>query len=183
MRIIRKIILWIKHRTINKYHIVNTRLKPGYHDYDTRLLHSSFSLLEEYVEEIGGIKGIESKIDNLYKYWEADSDDVKFDYRASIDVYKEIKRLYIWWTQTYVEYDDRDPYLLNFDTLYPKEYYPNGMGDIITSVYKEPIQIPDELKKFKHDIISQSHAYVDFVNKEINKNLHCLIDIKDNLWN
>ena len=41
----------LRHRTIDRYNIVHiTSLKPGYYDTDTRLLHSMFDLLVQFVE-------------------------------------------------------------------------------------------------------------------------------------
>lgn len=41
---------WIMYRTTERYHIVDTKLEPGYYDADTLMLHSMFSLLVDYVE-------------------------------------------------------------------------------------------------------------------------------------
>ena len=44
-------IAWsIRYRTVRKYHLVNTKLNPGYHEIDTRMLHANFELLVDYVE-------------------------------------------------------------------------------------------------------------------------------------
>lgn len=40
----------IRYRTIRKYHLINTKLDPGYHDIDTRMIHGNFELLVDYVE-------------------------------------------------------------------------------------------------------------------------------------
>ncbi len=40
----------IRYRTVRKYHLVNTKLNPGYHEIDTRMLHANFELLVDYVE-------------------------------------------------------------------------------------------------------------------------------------
>ena len=40
----------IKYRTRNRYHIIHTGLKPGYADYDTRMIHGMFNMLVEFVE-------------------------------------------------------------------------------------------------------------------------------------
>ena len=45
------IIRFISYRTFQKYHIVNTGLKPGYRDTDTILEQALFSLLKKFVEE------------------------------------------------------------------------------------------------------------------------------------
>jgi hypothetical protein len=40
----------IRYRTVRKYHLVDTKLNPGYHEIDTRILHANFELLVDYVE-------------------------------------------------------------------------------------------------------------------------------------
>lgn len=41
---------FIAFRTYDKYHIINTRLSPGYHDKPEQIFHGIFSLLVDYVE-------------------------------------------------------------------------------------------------------------------------------------
>ena len=41
---------WIRCRFFDKYHMLNTGLKPGYADCDTRMLHGMFNLLVDYIE-------------------------------------------------------------------------------------------------------------------------------------
>lgn len=41
---------WVRHRTTDKYHQVDTGLSPGYYDADTRLLHGVFSILKDFIE-------------------------------------------------------------------------------------------------------------------------------------
>lgn len=43
-------VYWVRHRTTDRYHVVNTGLRPGWHDFDQRLLFTSFSLLVDYIE-------------------------------------------------------------------------------------------------------------------------------------
>lgn len=45
-----KIADWIRYRTLDRYHILDTGLKPGYYDADTKMLHVNFNLLKEFVE-------------------------------------------------------------------------------------------------------------------------------------
>lgn len=40
----------IRVRVFDRYHVIHTRLKPGYHDCDERMLHGMFNLLVDYVE-------------------------------------------------------------------------------------------------------------------------------------
>jgi hypothetical protein len=41
---------WIRYRIFDKYHMINTGLKPNYYDCDTRLLNGMFNLLVDFVE-------------------------------------------------------------------------------------------------------------------------------------
>lgn len=41
---------WIRYRTYDRYHIVDTGLKPGYHEIDTLMLHSNFNMLKDFIE-------------------------------------------------------------------------------------------------------------------------------------
>lgn len=41
---------WVRYRTYDRYHIVNTGLEPRYYERDTLMLHVNFSLLVDYVE-------------------------------------------------------------------------------------------------------------------------------------
>ncbi len=43
-------IWWCKYRTTHRYHVINTRLKPGYYETDDLILHSVFVLLQNFVE-------------------------------------------------------------------------------------------------------------------------------------
>jgi len=52
-RRIRDAVWWVRYRVDpgHKYHLINTRLEPGYYDIDVLMLHGMFSLLRRYVEE------------------------------------------------------------------------------------------------------------------------------------
>jgi hypothetical protein len=41
---------WIRFRTHDKYHIINTGLSPDYYDIRTIMLHGNFNLLKDFVE-------------------------------------------------------------------------------------------------------------------------------------
>lgn len=72
---------WILYRTFKRYNVVKIKsLKPGWWDFDTRLLHSSFDLLVEFVE----------KGKSLERYmWDQDQEHITAE--------KEIRDLYDWW--------------------------------------------------------------------------------------
>ncbi len=41
---------WIRYRTYDKYHVIDTGLKPGYYSIDWQMLHVNFNILKEFVE-------------------------------------------------------------------------------------------------------------------------------------
>lgn len=49
---------WVRYRTFDKYHVVDTKLSPQYYDVDTLMIHSCFSLLERFVDEEKGLETI-----------------------------------------------------------------------------------------------------------------------------
>ncbi len=42
---------WIRYRTYNRYHILDSGLPPDYYEKDTLLLHTSFNVLKDFVEK------------------------------------------------------------------------------------------------------------------------------------
>lgn len=41
---------WIRYRTYDKYHVINTGLTPGYYEIDRLMLHGNFNMLKDFVE-------------------------------------------------------------------------------------------------------------------------------------
>lgn len=41
---------WVRHRTVDKYHVIYTGLRPGYCDKDRQMLYGMFNLLVDFVE-------------------------------------------------------------------------------------------------------------------------------------
>lgn len=120
---------WIIYRTLDKNHIVNTGLEPGYYDVDERMLNSCFSLLKDYVETELAYRNWrasnEYKVDFFRNYvplfrflkpfrsvhhglehltWEAGLDDPSLPInqqspQQAINA-REVRILYLWWTNT-----------------------------------------------------------------------------------
>lgn len=71
---------WVRHRTIEKYHIIDTGLPPGYNDKPEIMLSVNFNLLVDYVEkELVAVEidwshspeyiKVENEIIYLYNWW------------------------------------------------------------------------------------------------------------------
>lgn len=41
---------WVRYRTYDKHHVVNTGLRPDYHSVSKIILHSNFNILKDFVE-------------------------------------------------------------------------------------------------------------------------------------
>ena len=62
---------YVRSRFFDKYHLVNTGLKPGgYYEVDTRLIHSAFNLLVDYIEvECAHMNSLSNKEKKKSKPW------------------------------------------------------------------------------------------------------------------
>lgn len=117
---------YIRNRFFRKYYLVDTKLPKGnYYDSDTLLLHSMFSILEDYVEiELSALyyfchenekkpnwfirKFTRYKTNKGLDYLDLiinDPDTPRQQLKDSI----EIKKLYIWWKQ--IRPNRPDPYV------------------------------------------------------------------------
>lgn len=41
---------WVRYRTYDRYHVIDTGLTPDYYSVDTQMLHVNFNILKEFVE-------------------------------------------------------------------------------------------------------------------------------------
>lgn len=120
---------WVLHRTVRRFHVVDTGLEPGYYDKDTLILHGAFSILVDYVEqEVAWMEVIFDKeamkkelgwryyLPRLFRPeyrnreaglkhldWEAtlDSEDLHPNEQSPDQAKRarELKALYLWWTE------------------------------------------------------------------------------------
>ena len=200
----------IRHRTINRYNIVKLG-EPGYYEPHIKLLYAPFAVLKDYIEnftfrdwrrgeenhpEYKGIKAIEEKINNVYTSWEEDKttgwgdreSENRYYYQAEIDALKEAIRLYIWWTETFPTIDDRNPYHVHFDEMYPTDY-PSWGQRLIKNLENEEghivlsdENIPVELKELRNKYFKESMAYETSSEEEITNNLISLMKIRNKLY-
>lgn len=120
---------WIRYRTYDKYHVIDTGLKPRYYDTDTRMVHGLFQLVKDFVE-------VELAIQyNLFEKKKMKRDPEAglkhLDWAISLGAEsptqsehsKEIKEIYLWIVNVYEHrkdvYDEFFPH--NFRKLTQKE--------------------------------------------------------------
>lgn len=106
--------LWwgLRHRTIDKYHVIPTGLKPGYYDKDIQMLHANFQLLVNFVEvECAALRqalnGVIFEIPNPREGVARLQEEVKFGGKQGEDA-QEALVLYWWWTEIRPRRDEND---------------------------------------------------------------------------
>jgi hypothetical protein len=115
---------YIRNRYFDKLHYLHTGLKPGeYYDLDHRILHGLFNELVIYVEtECAWTYGKPEQVKHLYKFKNGSCKQAGLDYlnwgikdkhKGKLTNFakscKEIKRLYLWWTEKRPQ--RKNPYL------------------------------------------------------------------------
>ena len=105
-------IWWIKYRIIpkHKYHVIYTKLSPGYHDPSARILSAVFGELEDWANRdyhtdgyivsgrIAIPKAIVGDVANVsYDTGEpATEDDIEY-YLMKKDTFDDLREVYLWW--------------------------------------------------------------------------------------
>ncbi len=143
---------YILYRTTKKYHVVKTDLEPGYHDLDTRLIHSAFSLLVNFVEKEKGLERID---------WSWTDEHRRVE--------KEIIDLYTWWKCS------RSCREEIFDSYHRPEKEPSFRQMMLFNLDNEETR---EYYNYLDKLVNQEEKWF----KEDTENLKRLIDIRSHLW-
>lgn len=118
---------WVRHRTINRYHILDLKIEPGWADLDYILRHAMFRCLELYVEqERDGPEAFQKRIDEIKSCrgctW-PDEEGEEGSCKPCISSQRKEQQaldLYIWWQQHKTKEDGYvDPHL--HSELYAEE--------------------------------------------------------------
>lgn len=118
---------WIRYRTINRYHVIDTGLAPGYYEISDKVLHGPFNLLKNFVEkeqawasQCWSSTNKLTRIETLPFYYEffyckPEIGIAHFNWAATLDDptlppgdrseeqaknAREVLALYTWWTET-----------------------------------------------------------------------------------
>lgn len=78
---------WFLFRTIHRYHVIKTGLKPDFYEIDTRMLHGCFTLLQEHAEGETRLKG-RAALEKLSE-WVVEVDGA--------EMFEEQRALLYWW--------------------------------------------------------------------------------------
>jgi len=202
------LVWWTKYRIFpdHKYHVIRTRLSPGYRDLDQIILHGVFESLVDFVEceksvlvkwnsnkklkktflNKCGITDYRSAENGVsYLEWESKLADKQEDcnngevigVKEQAEVAKEILRLYNWWKK------DRpnriDPYKKSGWSDYCENKRKDGSGFWASLSHENETA---EEKKQVRKMIKESSKIEDQYYQEDTEMLISLMKIRKNLW-
>lgn len=173
----------IRYRTTRRYHVVDTKLKPGYYDKDTIILHSMFSILVDFVEIEkawlntwcdGGKYNKTSWIKRKFGRFRSPEDglayltwEIEQTMLSQAEAAKEIFELYNWWKN--IRPNRKDPFEL---ACYDK-HFDNNEDWFLTSQ-----QFTTEQRKCLDD----ANKYEEDQYNEDNEMLMRIIKIRNCMW-
>jgi len=191
---------WFMYRLCKKhrYQLIDTGLKPGYYDTDTRMFHGLFNLMKEFCEQEqpahdwmwksdenkGKFKsGFDAAIESFKwqkelvytenEIWGDENKHLIGQPTKQAENAKELEQIYLWWVKTLP--NRLDPY-----DAFPDEYFENLVKDKNTMkvFYERPKEEQikyDEIRE-KRDALEQQYADED------EEMLLRLIKIRKCLW-
>lgn len=194
----------IRVRVFDRYHVINTGLKPGYHDCDERLLHGMFNLLVDFVEvekawmhvafdkderkrrkhpwwslgwtRFKAFRDPQAGLDHLK--WEATLDDPKLPINErSIDqaaAAREVMELYHWWKE--IRPWRPDPMDASGWSDYCEQRSKSGRH-LLNMRHDD-----QEEAQLTHDILDLNRKIEEEQHQEDEEMLIRLIKIRRNLW-
>jgi hypothetical protein len=197
---------WVLHRTVYHSHWVRTGLKPGYHDCDEIMLHTSFSLLVDFVEtELGWrtayydenfkhlkpswfrykfrlffptLRFPEAGVATLDDFIKCDIADAGIGY---IESYKEIKELYLWWKN--IRPNRVDPYELSgwnkVSDEKSKIAKSMGLSGVLATI---GLKIDDDIENREDIALENSHLIDSFYKNEDQEMLIRLVRVRSYLY-
>jgi hypothetical protein len=167
---------WLEYRLNPKhrYHLIDSKLEPGYHDVDTLILHGCFSLLCRYVElEHDGAEKLTEWAERLKT--EPDKNAPEGWQTAQGVRESEAVALYRWWKfekpAEQVEYDR----MLNHLYGRKRSTKTDANGHKVWSV-DEPWTEADSAMN------DEMRALEDKMNRDEQEMLKRLIDVRGSLW-
>ncbi len=192
---------YIRYRFIDRYHVINTGLKPGYHDVDARLLNGSFSLIVDFVEvELAWMHVVfdnTARKEFSYPWWSLgwtrfksfrnpdaglahlkwemtlDNENLPSHERNPIQAAtaREIWELYHWWK--YIRPKRSDP----FESSGLNEWFE---GRSLEDVFDGEMSADD--RKKERDMLNLSHEIEASYEQEDQEMLIRLVKIRKSLW-
>jgi len=169
---------WIFYRVHpkHKHHIINTKLKPGYYDEDTLILHGCMALLCQYVE-FNGVDALEKHNEELRDPKNQDEYDTAKHGEHQADRQEEALNIYRWWKVDKPADEKKCDDLLH--ELYGKRDRVSWVDVPGSDLVEMKVAPWEGDEKIKHDIFRALEQKID---DDEQKMLHRLIDIRRTLW-
>jgi len=189
---------WFSYHIYNRYHVIDTGLKPGYYEIDTRILNVNFNMLKDFVEcELAWAKHTYKEDDPWYTklsivrmYWRSTFRDPKLgiehlEWASKLDdpglppyersdrqamAAREILELYDWWV-------NKRP---TRQRIKVPRHTDQGLGDL--SVLDEDFDRDAEDYKISKKAMSDQDKLDADWNQEDDEMLIRLIKIRHDLW-
>lgn len=193
---------WVRYRTFDRYHIIDTGLEPGFREFDERCLHGCFSMLVDYVEKDLAWRSALFSEEDYSKYpwwgrglfrvkvsrqpeigvkhlrWESGLDNPNLsptsrsDYQA--ERAREILDLYHWWK--FVRPLRKDPMDLGGWSAICSEHKQNDKS-ILSNKNKSNTD-----RQREREALDKTHAIEQAFEDEDTDQLIRLIKIRQGLW-
>lgn len=188
---------FIRYRTWDRYHIVGTGLKPGYHDVREQMLHVNFNMLKDFVEveqawrtywwDDHSEKTWRQRHNPFFKMffrkpeygikhleWSSTLDDPSLPPHERCDHQarsaREILAIYKWWVEI-------RPFRKELE--YPK--YSDQGGGILGSLDSDFDKNAEDYKAYQQVLETNSNLESSW-NKEDNEMLIRLMNVRESLW-
>ena len=179
-------------RFIEKHHVIRTALKPGWHEYDEKMLHANFQLLVDYVEldcasqedwkpsfwkritkGLDAWRSREMGIKHLAPHPVNEDPSCAEQISKRNQIRKELIDLYVWWKD--IRPNRRDPY----DSVSWKNFHANHEGEDIWD------WLEDDNKEAAYKLKQASEeawALKDLYEQEDQDQLMKLVSLRKHLW-
>lgn len=172
---VRDAIRWVRYRVDpnHRYHLIHTRLSPGYYDIDTLMLNGMFSLLRRYVEEEH--EGVEALEKWGHELTDEEDHFLKDANQRQANKELEAVALYRWWVDELPAMKRRQSELMG--SLYGggRSFFVDA-GDGLVEWKMKPFT---ESEKALH---IELRGLEERIERDETEMLHRLVDIRGGLW-
>lgn len=196
----RKVADYLRYRLINRYHVVKTGLPPGWTDVDSKMLHTCFTMLVDFVEvekawhhyvwsddcKMSWCQKHMPLYDKFIPFRRPDLGLAHLDWEASLDDpsipvqdqspqqaqdAREQRELYVWWTKLRPARKELDM----------PGYSDQGLGDILAPLDDDFDHEAEDYKMYR-EICNRNAEIGREWDKEDEEMFHRLINIRKSMW-
>lgn len=178
--------VWDKfnYRYIKKYHLIDTKLSPGWHEFDTKLIHGMFEMMVDFVEiELAQLYLLTNKLSELkpeYGVWFLEEVvNSNGHYEEEKEYYSELYQIYKWYKESYLTRPDLFS-VTGFHSIIYEIEEKHGTTNFLSPIWREvDTELCNRYKKIMYEIIpNQEKVWED----EETEMLTRLIKIRKFIW-